>query len=167
MAVQKLLETRCTTTSATGEQESSRTTETESKWNSSSASELWTTGTHEGAESEHKGQPYEDRAVKAAETNKMRDYNQPPSTQAVHNIPMTFDVYGRWGEKAELTLKQAARRRLEKRDALTATRSERTLGALLSKWRAQGAVAVQLRNFEVYRDCFAGTEELPSQVRPR
>ena len=42
------------------------------------------------------------------------------------------------------------------------TYSERTLGALLSRWRAQGAVAVQLRNFEVYRDCLAGTEE-PAQ----
>ena len=30
--------------------------------------------------------------------------------------PMAFDIYGRWGEKAELALKQAARRRLEKRD---------------------------------------------------
>ena len=60
---------------------------------------------------------------------------------------MAFDVYGMWGEKAELALKQEARRRLEKRDALKATRSERTLGALLSRWRAQGAVAVQLRKF--------------------
>ena len=72
---------------------------------------------------------------------------------------MAFDVYGRWREKAGLALKQAARGRLEKRDALTATRSERTQGALLSRWRAQGAVAVQLQNFEVYRDCFAGTEK--------
>ena len=90
----------------------------------------WTTGTHEGAESEHKGQAHEDRAVKAAETNKMRDYNPLPKTQAVHIIPMTCDVYGRWGERAELALKQAASRRLEKRDALRATRSERSLGAL-------------------------------------
>ena len=56
----------------------------------------WTTGTPEGAESENKGQPHEDRAVKAAETNKMRDYTPPPNTQAVHIITMAFDVYGRW-----------------------------------------------------------------------
>ena len=66
----------------------------------------WTTGTHEGAGSEHKGQPHEDRAVKAAETNKMRDCKPPPSTEAAHIILMSFDVYGRWGEKAELALKQ-------------------------------------------------------------
>ena len=29
----------------------------------------------------------------------------------------------------------------------------------MSRWRAQRAVAVQLRNFEVYRDCLAGTDE--------
>ena len=51
--------------------------------------------------------------VLIAETNKMRDCKPPPSTQAVHIIPMAFDVYGRWGEKVELELKQAARRRLE------------------------------------------------------
>ena len=53
-------------------------------------------------------------AVKAAETNKMRDYKPPPSTQALHIISMAFDIHGRWGEKAELALKKAVRRKLEK-----------------------------------------------------
>ena len=59
------------------------------------ASSPWTTGTHEGAESEHKGQPHDDRAVKTAETNKIRDYKPPPSTQAAHIIPVALDIYGR------------------------------------------------------------------------
>ena len=59
----------------------------------------WTTGTHEGAESENKGQPHEDRAVKAAETNKMLNYMPPPNTQAVHIIPTAFDVYRKVGRK--------------------------------------------------------------------
>ena len=54
----------------------------------------WTTGSHEGAESEHKCQPHEDRAVKAAETNKMRYYSRRQNTQAIHIVPMAFDVYG-------------------------------------------------------------------------
>ena len=70
---------------------------------------------------------------KAAESNKMRDCKPPPNTQIVHIVQMAFDVHGRWSERAEVALKQASRRRLEKRDVVRATRSERTLGALLGK----------------------------------
>ena len=71
----------------------------------------WTTGTHEVAEGENKGQPHEDRVGNPAEMNKLRDYKPPPNTQAVHIVPMAFGVYGKLGEMAELTLKQAARGR--------------------------------------------------------
>ena len=33
--------------------------------------------------------------------NKLRDYKPPPNTQAVHIVPMAFDVYGRCGARAE------------------------------------------------------------------
>ena len=121
----------------------------------------WTMGTHEGAESEHEGQPHEDRAEKAAETSKMRDFKQPPNTQAVHIIPMAFDVFG-WGEKAELALKQAARRRLETRDALRATRSERTLGG--EPKEQQQCSHETLRSTAT---ALQGPKNLPSPVRLR
>ena len=128
----------------------------------------WRTFSHVGAEREHEGQPHEDRAVKAAETNKIRDYKPPPSTQAVHNIPMAFDVFGRWGEKAEQALKQAARRRLEKRDALRATRSEHERWELCS---VGGEVKEQQQcSYETLRStatALQGPKNLPCQVRPR
>ena len=52
----------------------------------------WTVGTP----AKTKDNRTKDRAVKAAETNKMRDYTPLPNTQAVHIITMAFDVYGRW-----------------------------------------------------------------------
>ena len=70
----------------------------------------WTTGTEEGAESEHKGQPHEDRVVKAVETNKIRDCKPPPSTQSRWHL-----VFSEGGEKRRnKRWEQAARRRLEK-----------------------------------------------------
>ena len=73
----------------------------------------WTMGTHEGAESEHKGQPHDGRAVKAAETNKIRDYKPPPSTQAVHDHPdgirYVRKVERKGGTGAETSSKKAGK----------------------------------------------------------
>ena len=45
---------------------------------------------------------------------------------------------------------------MAKKDALVATRNSGALGTLSNRWRA---VAVQRRNFEVYRDSLSGIDE--------
>ena len=54
----------------------------------------------ESQDSEPKRQPHEDRATRAAEKEKERDYEPPPDTTAIHIAPLAFDVYGRWGDKS-------------------------------------------------------------------
>ena len=63
-------------------------------------------------------------------------------------VPIAFDVYEQWRLLVDMALSEAGRRRL------------------LSRWLAQWAVAVRRRNFEVYRDCLAGSE-LGSQEQER
>ena len=114
-----------TTTFATGGQASTRTAETEWRRISSSASanrcsdwELTSEPECERTqESEPKGQPLKDRAIRAAEKEKER-YHKPPADTPAILVSLAFDVYGMWREKAGAGLRQGARRRLEKRDAL-------------------------------------------------
>ena len=89
------------------------------------------------------------RPVQLGKKNRVATYRQHrrrPSTSGLRRVRKVERKSGCGAEAggAEKTVKI---------DALKATRNERTLLVLLSKCRPQGAVAVQLPNFEVYCDC--------------
>ena len=103
----------------------------------------------------HSAHPDPDAAITRAETDKRRDYRAPAGLAAVGFVPLAWDTFGRWGDAAAAALRTAARARLRRPDARQAVRARGAFARLLTRWRAAGAIALQTRNYEVYRDCLA------------
>ena len=96
----------------------------------------FTTRTHVRTEGEPRGRAYVDRAVEQAEKETLQLCRPLYGKAAV----LIVQIASRWRLLVDKALSEAGRRRL------------------LNRWLAQWAVAVQRRNFEVYRDCLAGSE---------
>ena len=92
--------------------------------------------------------PHEDRAVAAAEKAKLRQHRLPTGRPAIHIVLPAFEVYGHLAHQAR---KPVGKRRLEEPDTLIAERNKRPLVRCRADGGREGAVAVQLRTFEVYR----------------
>ena len=123
----------------------------------------FTTGVPTGSVGElHTQRVTADAAVGPAARGKRTKYAPPAAdtgevaTPRVHMIPLAFDTYGRWGEDAVRALRAAVRRRLARPDARQSVALKGVHGRLLRRWRAAGAIAVQRRNFDVWRDCLSG-----------
>ena len=127
----------------------------------------FTTGVPTGSVGElHTQQVSADAAVGPAARGKHVKYAPPPpvagqpSVPRVQLVPLAFDTYGRWGEEAVRALRAAVRRRLAQPDARRGATMRGVHGRLLKRWRASGAVAVQRRNYDVWRDCLPGGSQV-------
>ena len=100
-----------------------------------------------------------DAAIGPATAGKYTKYAPPQAAEGqaaipcVNMVPLAFDTHGRWGEEAVRSLRAAARRRLARADARQSASKHGMYARLLQRWRAAGAIAVQRRNFDVWRDC--------------
>jgi hypothetical protein len=122
----------------------------------------FTTGVPTGSVGEMRTDtPQADAAVGPASREKHNKYAPPlpsppvPDVPKVQIVPLAFDTYGRWGKDAVIALRLAARRRMALPDARNCVPSSSAYVNLLQRWRAAGAIAVQRRNYDVWRDCLS------------